>query len=312
MNKIANEFKMQLIRNSAIPLHERKAKAAQEKEPPSFEKMLKNAVISHVTGVDASQEVKETTTASPVEETETVEMKATAKVADSSLPLNTSLKWYDHTELGNLCPIENEAEYNRYMDDFRAEKRARIDGMAGIVLRPGELLKFMEELQKVAESGGCLTEFLQKFLPEPVERFSLNPHDVKLGTQGSDVIWLNPETGEIVHAQHNPPSELGLLLSGLRPSTMNREAQNDFVWDLAYDLQQFIQNLFFKQEDECADEIDRLLEELKLRQEGKCMRRFEFVAAERISLNISVQQNIKVMSYHESQAFYSHFFHMSG
>jgi hypothetical protein len=59
---------------------------------------------------------------------------------------------------------------------------------------------------------------------------------------------------------------------------MDREAQNDFVWDLAYDLHEFIQTAFFREEDDCFNEIDKLLEEIKARQADKCMARFNFTA----------------------------------
>jgi hypothetical protein len=191
---------------------------------------------------------------------ETLAKATAATTTTASAELNTSLKWYDHEDI--------------YNPDFLDEVRARKSGLPRIHLGPNELPKFMEELQKAAESGGCLTEFLQKYIPEPVkDRTAVNWHNVKLPTQGSDVITINPETGEIVHAQHFKPAGLRFL-GGLGNSPTDREAENDYVWDLAFDLQQFIQAAFFKEEDDCFSEIDRLLEEIKARQADKCMARF--------------------------------------
>ena len=313
MNRIASDFKMQLIRNSAIPLHERKAKP-EKTELPTFEELIRNAIVSHVTGADLSDEAKEdvSKTDEVPHENKIHEVQA-AKTINSSAELNTSLKWYDHSEAVNLCPIADQAELNRYMDSFIAETRARTNGMAKIRLGANELPKFMEELQKVAESGGCLTEFLQQFISEPVkDRTAVNWHNVKLPTQGVDVITLNPETGEVVHAQHFQPLGLRVLNGGGRLSLADRDALNDYVWDLAYDLHKFIQHAFFKQEDDCPNEIDKLLEEIKARQENKCMRRFDYVAPPRVSLNVISQTNINILSYEESNELYSHLLQMSG
>jgi hypothetical protein len=273
MNNVALNHRLSSIRSTAVPLHERKAR-----ENPNGESF--NAIMARKA---QKMQKADPAPATPIDTTPVTSIytplaTATTTTATTSSELNTSLKWYDHKELDNLCPKEDAEEYNRYINDFIAETRARNNGMARIHLGAGELPKFMEELQKVAESGGCLTAFLQKFIPEPVkDRTAVNWHDVKLPTQGVDVIRINPETGEIVHAQHFQP--LGLrFLSGQGNSFMDREAQNDFVWDLAYDLHEFIQTAFFREKDDCFNEIDRLLEEIKARQADKCMARFNSTA----------------------------------
>jgi len=257
MNSIAINQRLTSSRSTAAPLHERKARAKPNGE--SFDAVLARK----------AQKTQKTDTLPAT-------VKNTATTA-SSEP-NTSLKWYDHTELENLCPVDDNAQYNSYMDNFRMEKYERTKGMAKIALGPNELPKFMAELQNVKESGGCLTEFLKQFIPPPVDRLALNPHDLKLATRGVDLIWLNPETGEIVHAQHSPPAPGLSFFSGVNLSFMEREAQSDHTWDLAYDLQKFIQTAFFSEEDSCFNEIDRLLEEIKARQADKCMARFDFIA----------------------------------
>jgi hypothetical protein len=55
----------------------------------------------------------------------------------------------------------------------------------------------------------------------------------------------------------------------------NLERDEKAVLDLANDLQEFLRYTFFKQEDDCPDEIDRILDLLKARQEGKCVCRFD-------------------------------------
>ncbi|MCL2697330.1 MAG: hypothetical protein FWE74_04535, partial [Oscillospiraceae bacterium] len=67
MNRIANDFKMQMI-DSAIPLHERKAKSEKEERELTFEEKLKNAVISHVTGADLSGNEEDTEATALTEE----------------------------------------------------------------------------------------------------------------------------------------------------------------------------------------------------------------------------------------------------
>jgi hypothetical protein len=285
MNNIALNHRLALIRGTAVPLHERKERAAKEKERElTFEDKMKNALISHVTGADLSDDsddeavCEDNTLKYAIYNTHTAPPKTTTP-DNSPASLNTSLKWYDNSEIKNLCPAADEVRYNNLMTDFREEKRMRTDGMARIQLGANELPQFMAELQKVKESGECLTAFLQKFIPEPIkDRTAVNWHAVKLPTQGTDVIWLNPKTGEVVHAQHSPPAPGLSSFSGYNLSFADREAQNDHVWDLAYDLQKFIQNAFFREEDSCADEIDKLLEEIKARQAEKCFERFNFVA----------------------------------
>jgi len=263
MNNIALNYRLASIRSTAVPLHERKAK--KEERQLTFEEKLKNAAASNALGSEVPEPTKETT--------------AATENTVSSASLNTSLKWYDNSELNSLCPAADEARYNSLMADFRDEKRARTDGMARIHLGPNELPKFMAELQKIKDNGECLTAFLQKFIPEPVkDRTAVNWHEVKLATQGTDVIWLNPKTGEVVHAQHSPPAPGLSSLSGYNLSFADRETQNDHAWDLAYDLQKFIQTAFFSNEDSCFDEIDKLLEEIIAKQAQKCTERFNFIA----------------------------------
>jgi hypothetical protein len=259
MNSIAINQRLTSSRSTAAPLHERKARA--KPNGGSFDAVLARK----------AQKTQKT------QKTDTLPATVT-NTATASSELNTSLKWYDHAELENLCPVDDNAQYNSYMDNFRMEKYERTKGMAKIALGPNELPKFMAELQNVKESGGCLTEFLKQFIPPPVDRLALNPHDLKLATRGVDLIWLNPETGEVVHAQHSPPAPGLSFFSGVNLSFMEREAQSDHTWDLAYDLQKFIQHAFFSEEDSCFNEIDRLLEEIKSRQADKCMARFDFIA----------------------------------
>jgi hypothetical protein len=246
MNKIAHDFKMQLIKSSAVPLHERKAKAEKEKtEPPTFKEMLINAAVSHATGIDASHETEETATAS-AEKTETIELSAAVKAASS---------------------------------DFME----KVQGTIAVPVGKNELPKFMEYLEKALENGIDLADALTKWSHnktgwcDELDSYKCRIAAGSVIFEQSDWFHIDPNTGEIKHA--SPPGIHGILrLSGWIEPPPNSENHEKAVQDLAKDLQKFLRYTFFKQEDDCADEIDRILEELKARQEGKCMCRFDEVS----------------------------------
>jgi hypothetical protein len=168
-----------------------------------------------------------------------------------------------------------------------AEQNARIDGKIGISVGKNELAGLMETLAKAAKNGECFTVALQRFNDErqaksplakyynddgTLDRFAV-PSDVMRDFIQSatmrDSFWIDPNTGEITHA--SAAFKLGSLLSD--PLDI-QDRNSDAVWDLAYDLQQFIQIAFFSREGDCPVEIERLLAEIMERQANKCVARF--------------------------------------
>ena len=161
---------------------------------------------------------------------------------------NTSLRW--HPSASEMHRMAQTDVYNSQpMDKLRESEIARIVGMTGIVVGKNELVVLLQELQSASANGDSLESVL--------ERWSLN-RPQPCGIRG-DVFWIDPDTGEVRHAE-----AAGKLL----------DRNVDAVWDLAYDLQEFLRYTFFRQDGDCAETAAQILEEIIARQENKCVARF--------------------------------------
>jgi len=389
MNRIASTYKMNLIKNSAVPLHERKRKADEKSNPPTFEKMLKNAAVSHALGVDASHDTEEKTNAAQKKQNADVVETATVKIIEENntpmltneqiaylndkydfqnmtvyspeihdffndlvemnlisaqaknaikLPIPLSYKEgvsttytgrdgvercivekhnsflnADGTLIGSFSALmknNNNSAYKKVvaiLNELSPKAPAvtettsitdsdfmeKIKGTIAVPVGRNELPKFMEYLEKALADGECLSAALTKWSHEKTGYCEeLGRYKCRLGAgrvmfQESDWFHIDPNTGEIKHAF---PPGIRLIRNGnelfgdrisadlLAEMTNFDEKHDDAVWDLARDLQQFLRYTYFRQEEDCFDEIDKLLEEIKARQDGKCTLRFDEVA----------------------------------
>jgi hypothetical protein len=211
--------------------------------------MLNNIAVSHATGTDKS---KQNCTEETPEEAEDAEIVA----------LSTAMKIIDL--------------------DF-ADK---VKGTIAVPIGKNELPKFMEYLENALANGESLADALTKWSNEKTgfceesQAYKCRITAGRVIFEESDWLHIDPDTGEIKHVR--PPGIHAFLLlrpaGEMREMTAENERDNAAVWDIAADLQKFLRYTFFKQEEDDADEIEKILEYLKLRQEGKCVIRFEEVS----------------------------------
>ncbi|MCL2633986.1 MAG: hypothetical protein FWD34_05665 [Oscillospiraceae bacterium] len=222
--------------------------------------------------------------------------KATTATHSTPPPPNTSLRWHEPPSQNNpyfyewlsMSPEQrhqNNAyakslteKSNQIFAEFNEEIRARTEGKIKIMLGKGEFVELMKALEKAAASGECFTSALEKWIVTPpgeIDRLTVNP-DLILSPHGKDFFYIDPDTGDIAHAVHG--KGIGSLIQSRLQAHITDDADSDAVWDLAYDLQQFIKAAFFNEEGRSPDEIAMLLKEIKARQDNKCTCRFDRTA----------------------------------
>jgi len=228
------------------------AKTANTAGETSFGTALKNASFSYTVSVGAQ------TAAQSASGSETEEIPA----------LNTSLRW--HTSIREISLMINRAaaggedESEAYlrimseeMDTAENVKRAKAPM---VPVGRNELATFMEEIEKGLADGESFDNILQKQIDKHI-------HGVAGESTIYDFFFINPSTGEIQHAQ---PSGRCFYDS---QEIINTD--EDSVWDLAYDLQQFINATVFKPADMDSDKADKIVAEVKARQKDKIFDRFD-------------------------------------
>jgi hypothetical protein len=210
---------------------------------------------------------------------------------------NTSLMWHTDEEKNNINKI---TAYDDYEERIQAQRGymeeiiERTKDTIGIRLGKNELPVFIEYLEKGLAKGEDLVDVLRAWQQKTED--SLKNHDWNKDPNlfGLDTFFIDPNTGTVKHA--NPA---GISLRGILPKKQSGDTpfpvlatgrDVNAVWDLAFDLQQFLRYTFFKQEGDCPEDVDRILAEIKERQNYKCTCRFDdFETAN--SLEIALTEN---------------------
>jgi len=199
--------------------------------------------------------------ATPYYATPTVPKTGTASFGDV---LNTFLRTASAAEQHEYYQTLPFEQVGKAMARDGEQMLQRIEGAMQIPIGKNELPEFLAETEKALASGASLKSVLQKQIDKHTAADGSRPGS--LGPNGMDILFIDPNTGEIKEAfpRTNEPRDFGF--------------DDDCVWDLAYDLQEFIKLRFFKNDgdDGLSDgEIERLIEEIKERLENKNYDRFD-------------------------------------
>jgi len=186
---------------------------------------------------------------------------AESQPAPGLTELNTSLRTASAEERHayyQTLPFEQVGEA---MERDAEQMLQRIEGAMQVPIGKNELPEFMAEMEKALADGASLKSVLQKQIDKHTADDGSRPGS--LGTNGMDILFIDPNTGEIKEAfpRINEPRDFGF--------------DDNCVWDLAFDLHEFIMLRFFKNDDDNSEEIDRLIEDIKARQENKNYDRFD-------------------------------------
>jgi hypothetical protein len=161
---------------------------------------------------------------------------------------NTSLKWHDGKTLS------------------LSEVKARTAGAVEITVGKDELLTLMEDIEKALANGEC-------YLTAVIKLFGSQNHGIGYSY---DTFCLDPYTGEIKHASPSGACYKGEGEYSDMVEIVHSERDEDAVWDLAYDFEQFLKLRVFGETDGMSqDEVEKAISEIKERQANKCTWRFD-------------------------------------
>jgi len=140
-------------------------------------------------------------------------------------------------------------------------------GTVQLPIGKNELVSFMEEVENGLANGESFSDIMQKRIDAKVQEFYPNDSGITgIGSNLADIFFIDPNTGEIKYADSKGRNYI---------ENNTGEADDDAAWDLAYDLQQFINATVFKPDDMSADEADKIVAEVKARQANKDTGRFD-------------------------------------
>jgi len=163
--------------------------------------------------------------------------------AKNAPPANTSLKWYG----GDTMSF--------------SEAQKRMDGAIVVRIGKNELPKLMEEIEKVLADGESYLTAIEKFYDNK---------GVYVGAEGFDKIFIDPYTGDVKHA-----APCGAAYNSAKGKVLHSMGDDDAVWDLAYDLQEFLKLRVFGETDGMSkDEAEKAIADIKARQADKNTYRF--------------------------------------
>lgn len=157
--------------------------------------------------------------------------------------LNTSLRWFDDSSV------------------IFSQMQSLANGKMFVPIGKNELLGLMDKIEEALAKGEDYTTALQA---------QYDSHNFQPSTRTLyDSFLLDPNTGEITFA-------LPLWASIGENGYNHSQHDDDVVWDLAYDLQKFIQlRVFGETNGMSEDEAERMIAEIKERQINKCTDRFD-------------------------------------
>jgi len=187
---------------------------------------------------------------------------------------NTSLRWCKSVkEMNQILRTEGDEKFQKVV----AEVTKVIDEIRmttwQIPVGKGELLGLMKAIEEAAANGEHFSTALQKQIDKYID-----PETGKLGVNDRtvDFLYVCPYTGEVKYAA----ARTGMVYVGEEFSA----AGDDAVWDLAYDLQRFIQLRVFGKADGLSDEeIEAEIADIKARQSGKDYSRYTDYTVEEVN-----------------------------
>jgi len=186
--------------------------------------------------------------------------------SSASAPVpNTSLRWCKSVkEMTQILRAEGEEklhqvimEETKVIDEIRAATWQ-------VPVGKGELLGLMKAIEEAAAKGEHFSTVLQKQIDKYID-----PETGKLGVNDRtvDFLYVCPYTGEVKYAT----PRTGMVYVGVEFSA----AGDDAVWDLAYDLQRFIQlRVFGNTEGMSNEEVEAEIADIKARQSEKDYSRY--------------------------------------
>ena len=184
---------------------------------------------------------------------------------------NTSLRWrITGSELGKMLDAAGDSveRKTQIMNKYDSEISERMKGTLQVPIVRNELVSFMEEVERGLENGESFSDIVQKWNDKKVREFYSDDDVTGLGNSLADLIFVDPDTGEVKHAT-----------TKLRQFYDNQDiidGDDDAVWDLAYDLQQFLNARVFRNENVVSDdEANKIVAEVKARQANKDYGRFD-------------------------------------
>jgi len=159
-----------------------------------------------------------------------------------------------------------------YSRDFRGLTRGEL-----LYIAKNEMTEFFAELDEAAKNGESLESVIKKhsdkhkdFQGNVVTRDFGTGIDIngskKYGNPALDMFWIDANTGEVMWAQAK---------SRLSGSNEIFSEDDDAAWDLAYDLQEFINLRFLGKTDGMSkEEVDAVVNDILTRQSHKNIDRF--------------------------------------
>jgi len=169
---------------------------------------------------------------------------AEAEAAKKNIPPpNTSLRWFNDSR--EVFPLMS----------------TMAEGMIRITIGKDELIGLMDEIEKALANGKCYTTAIQKL-------YDSHNHARGIG-RNYDQFLLDPLTGKITHAL-----PVGFCVG--EDGYVHSQRDDNAVWDLAYDLQQFFNLRVFNDTGDLNEkEIERIIADIKESQANKCTWRFD-------------------------------------
>jgi len=195
----------------------------------------------------------------------TQSVNSTTKSSASVSEPNTSLRWCKSVkEMNQILRTEGDEKLHQVvMDETKVIDEIRATTLQ-VPVGKGELLGVMQAIEKAAANG---EHFINALLKQ-IEKYA-RPEEGILGPGSNDVdfLWIDLCTGEVKYAA----PRTGMVYVSEEFSA----AGDDAVWDLAYDLQRFIQLRVFGNADGMSDEeVEAEIADIKARQSEKDYSRY--------------------------------------
>jgi len=188
-----------------------------------------------------------------------------AKSAASGSEPNTSLRWCKSVkEMNQILRTEGDDKFQKVITDVtKVIDEIRMTTWQ-VPVGKGELPGLMNAIEEAAANGEHFSTALQKQIDKYID-----PDTGRLGVNDRtvDFLYVCPYTGEVKYAT----PRTGMVYVSEEFSA----AGDDAVWDLAYDLQRFIQLRVFGNADGMTDEeVEAEIADIKARQSGKDYSRY--------------------------------------
>lgn len=180
--------------------------------------------------------------------------------------LNTSLRWCKTLTQQNKevqASWDNAAEI---MGKQSHALRERVKGTVDVPIGRDELTQFMAAVEEGMANGLTFAEIAAAQMKKHAEQ-DRQPGLAGVSSANADIFCINPDTGEVKHC---------FAKTRLSSNSIAEPQQDeDAAWDLAYDMQMFLQNSFFRSEHISAEEAEAIIADITARQSEKDFTRYD-------------------------------------